>query len=186
MFQEQYIFFIIFNIFFYLWNIISKFPEFNTREYSSTRKTPRHSEEMYDPRLYDYHYSVDYLLKDKINTKLRMIRLDDQIDTIPFSEILWRFEERPIPNCAFQPNIWQIYDYSAIEWKFNLFKYTFITQLIIKHTYKEVTVTITCMINNQRQIRLKCKLLIRKQHNHCTNTTINTSNQLYGVHCGVL
>jgi hypothetical protein len=50
-------------------------------------------------------------------------------------------------------------------------------QLIIKHTYKEVT--ITCMINNQRQVRLKCKLLIRKQHNHCTNTAINTSNQLY-------
>jgi len=42
-------------------------------------------------RDYDYHYSVDYLLKDKINTKLRMIRLyrfDDQIDTIFFSEIL--------------------------------------------------------------------------------------------------
>ena len=37
-------------------------------------------------------------------------------------------------------------------------------------TYKEVTVTITCMINYQRQIRLKCKLLIRKQHNHCANT----------------
>jgi hypothetical protein len=35
---------------------------------------------------------------------------------------------------------------------------------------KEVTVTITCMINYQRQIRLKCKLLIRKQHNHCANT----------------
>jgi hypothetical protein len=98
MFQEQYIFFIIFNIFFYFWNIISKFPEFNTREYSSTRKTPRHYEEMYDPRLYDYHYSVDYLLKDKINTKLRMIRLDDQIDTIFFSEILWRFEERILWN----------------------------------------------------------------------------------------
>jgi hypothetical protein len=28
------------------------------------------------------------------------------------------------------------------------------------------------MINNQRQIRLKCKLLIRKQHNHCANTSI--------------
>jgi hypothetical protein len=27
-------------------------------------------------------------LKDKINTKLRMIRLNDQIDTIFFSEIL--------------------------------------------------------------------------------------------------
>jgi hypothetical protein len=34
---------------------------------------------------YDYHYSIDYLLEDKMNTKLRMIRLykfDDQIDTI--------------------------------------------------------------------------------------------------------
>jgi hypothetical protein len=47
-------------------------------------------------------------------------------------------------------------------------------QLIIKQTYKEVTVTITCMINNQRQIRLKCKLLIRKQHNHCTAPVHNT------------
>ena len=53
-------------------------------------------------------------------------------------------------------------------------------------TYKEVTVTNTCMINNQRQIRLKCKLLIRKQHNHCATPAINTSNQLYGVHCGAL
>jgi len=76
---------------------MSKFLEFNTRvlgtdtrEYSSTRKTPQHSEEIYDPK-YDYHYSVDYVLKDKFNTKLRMIRLyrfDDQIDTIFFSEIL--------------------------------------------------------------------------------------------------
>ena len=178
--------------------MISKLMEFNTRvlwadthECSSTRKTPQHSEKIYDPRL--TIRIIDYLLIDKINTKFafqpNIWQIYDQIDTIFFSEILWRFEERLTPNCAFQPNIWQIYDYSAIfnwEWKCNLFKLTFITQIIIKNTYKEATVTITCMINYQRQIRLQCKLLIRKQHNHCANTAINTSNQLYGVHCGAL
>jgi hypothetical protein len=35
-------------------------------------------------------------------------------------------------------------------------------------------------------LRLKCKLLFRKQHNHYTNTAINTRNHLYGVHCRAL
>jgi hypothetical protein len=176
------------SIILYIFLGMSKFLEFNTRVLGTdTWKTPQHSEEIYDSLF------VDYLLKDKINTKFafqpNIWQIYDQIDTIFFSEIFWRFEKRLIPNCAFQPNIWQIYDYSAIfnwEWKFNLFKETFIAQLVIQHTYKEVTVTIICTINNQRQIPLKCKLLIRKQHNHCTNTAINTSNQLYGVHCGAL
>jgi hypothetical protein len=51
----------------------------DTHECSSTRKTPQHSEEIYEPRL--IISIIDYLLKDKINTKF-----------------------------AFQPNIWQIYD----------------------------------------------------------------------------
>ena len=114
---------------------ISKFIEFNTRviwadthDCSSTRKTPQHSEEIYDPRL--TISIIDYLLKDKINTKfafqLNIWQIYDQIHRMFFSEMLWRFEETLIPNCAFQPNIWQIYDYSAIfnwEWKkCNLFK----------------------------------------------------------------
>jgi hypothetical protein len=146
--------------------------EFNTRvlwvdthECSSTRKTPQHSEELYDPRL--TISIIDYLLKDKINTKFafqpNIWQIYDQIDRMFYSKILWRFEERLIPNCAFQPNIWQIYDYSAIfnwEWKW--------AWLTIKAN------------------TLKCKLLIRKEHNYCANIAINTSNQLYGVHCGAL
>jgi hypothetical protein len=161
----------------------------------NTRVLGRHLKilKKYMTQEYNYHYSVDYLWKDKINTKFsfqpNIWQIYDQIDRMFFSEILWRFEERLIPNCVFQPSIWQIYDYSAIfnwEWKCNLFKWIFITQIIIKNTYKEVTVTIACMINKQRQIRFKCKLLIRKQHNHCANTAINTSNQLHRVHCGAL
>ena len=61
-------------------------------KYSSTPVHGRHLNILKKSmtRDYDYHYSVDYLLKDKINTKLRMNRLyrfDDQIDTIFFSEI---------------------------------------------------------------------------------------------------
>jgi hypothetical protein len=103
---------------------MSKFLEFNTRVLE------RHLNILSNlwPKTMT-HYSVDYLLKDKINTKFafqpNIWQIYDQIDTIFFSEILWRIEERIIPNCAFQPNIWQIYNYSAIfnwEWKFNLFK----------------------------------------------------------------
>jgi hypothetical protein len=43
---------------------MSKFLEFNTRVLGTdTWKTPQHSEEIYDSLF------VDYLLKDKINTK---------------------------------------------------------------------------------------------------------------------
>ena len=83
---------------------MAKFLEFNTRVLGRHLDILKKS----ITRDYDYHYSVDFLLKDKLYTKLRMIRLyrfDDQIDTIFFSEILSRFEIRPIPNCAFQPNI---------------------------------------------------------------------------------
>ena len=86
--------------------------EFNTRvlwtdthECSSTRKTPQLSEEIYEPRL--TISIIDYLLKDKINTKFafqpNIWQIYDQIDRTFFFEILWRFEERLIPNCAFQP-----------------------------------------------------------------------------------